>query len=161
SNASCTTNCLAPVAKVLHEQFGIVSGLMNTIHSYTNDQRVLDLPHEDLRRARAAALNLIITTTGAAKALNEVLPAPAGKLDGMAIRVPTPNVSCVDLSARVEKPITKEALNDAYRKAAAGPLKGILAVSEEPLVSSDYNGDLHSATVDALSTMVLGDMVKV
>jgi len=161
SNASCTTNCLAPVAKVLHETFGIVNGLMNTIHSYTNDQRVLDLPHEDLRRARAAALNMIITTTGAAKALKEVLPALEGKLDGMSIRVPTPNVSCVDLTVRLERAATREAINDAYRQAAAGPLKGILQVSEEPLVSSDYNGDLHSASVDALSTMVIGDLVKV
>jgi glyceraldehyde 3-phosphate dehydrogenase len=161
SNASCTTNCLAPVAKVLHESFGIVTGLMNTIHSYTNDQRVLDLPHEDLRRARAAALNMIITTTGAAKALKEVLPALEGKLDGMSIRVPTPNVSAVDLTVRVEKSASRDAVNDAFRQAAAGPLKGILAVSDEPLVSSDYNGDLHSATVDSLSTMAVGDMVKV
>jgi glyceraldehyde 3-phosphate dehydrogenase len=161
SNASCTTNCLAPVAKVLHESFGIVKGLMTTIHSYTNDQRVLDLPHEDYRRMRAAALNMIITKTGAAKALKEVLPAMAGKLDGFAIRVPTPNVSCVDLTVNVEKPVTKESVNDAFKKAAEGPLKGVLAVSNEPLVSSDYNGDTHSSTVDALSTMVQGDMVKV
>jgi glyceraldehyde 3-phosphate dehydrogenase len=161
SNASCTTNCLAPVAKILHESFGIAKGLMNTIHSYTNDQRVLDLPHEDLRRARAAALNMIITSTGAAKALKEVLPQLEGKLDGMATRVPTPNVSMVDLTARVEKPVTKDAVNDAYRKAAAGPLKGILAAVDEPLVSSDFNGDLHSASVDLQSTMVLGDLVKV
>ena len=161
SNASCTTNCLAPVAKVLHESFGIVNGLMNTIHSYTNDQRLLDLPHEDLRRARAATLNMIITTTGAAKALKEVLPALEGKLDGMAIRVPTPNVSAVDLTVRLERPATKDAINDAFRAAAAGPLKGILQVSEEPLVSSDFNGDLHSSSVDALATVVLGDLVKV
>jgi glyceraldehyde 3-phosphate dehydrogenase (phosphorylating) len=161
SNASCTTNCLAPVAKVLHESFGIVNGLMTTIHSYTNDQRVLDLPHEDLRRARAAALNMIITTTGAAKALKEVIPAMEGKLDGMAIRVPTPNVSCVDLTVRVERPVNKDAVNEAFQKAAAGPLKGILACSTEPLVSTDYNGDLHSAIVDGLSTMVIGDLVKV
>jgi glyceraldehyde 3-phosphate dehydrogenase len=161
SNASCTTNCLAPVAKVLHETFGIVNGLMNTIHSYTNDQRVLDLPHEDLRRARAAALNMIITTTGAAKALKEVLPALEGKLDGMAIRVPTPNVSAVDLTVRLEKAASRDAVNDAFRQAANGPLKGILTVSDEPLVSSDYNGDTHSATVDALATVVVGDMVKV
>jgi glyceraldehyde 3-phosphate dehydrogenase len=161
SNASCTTNCLAPVAKVLHETFGIVTGLMNTVHSYTNDQRVLDLPHEDLRRARAAALNMIITTTGAAKALKEVLPALEGKLDGMAIRVPTPNVSAIDLTVRLEKSATRDAVNDAFREAAAGPLAGILAVSDEPLVSSDYNGDLHSATVDALATIALGDMIKV
>ncbi len=161
SNASCTTNCLAPVAKVLHETFGIVHGMMNTIHSYTNDQRVLDLPHDDLRRARAAALNMIITTTGAAKALKEVLPELEGKLDGMSIRVPTPNVSCIDLSVRVEKPVTRDSVNATLSTAAAGPLAGIMAVSTEPLVSSDYNGDLHSATVDALSTMVIGDMVKV
>jgi glyceraldehyde 3-phosphate dehydrogenase len=161
SNASCTTNCLAPVAKVLHDTFGIISGFMTTIHSYTNDQRVLDLPHEDLRRARAAALNMIITKTGAASALKDVLPAMAGKLDGMAIRVPTPNVSLVDLVARVEKPATRESVNEAFEKAAAGPLKGILAVSKEPLVSSDYNGDLHSAIVDSLTTKVQGDLVKV
>jgi glyceraldehyde 3-phosphate dehydrogenase len=161
SNASCTTNCLAPVAKVLHETFGISKGLMTTIHSYTNDQRVLDLPHEDYRRMRAAALNMIITKTGAAKALKEVLPAMAGKLDGFAIRVPTPNVSCVDLTVNVEKPVTKEAVTEAFKKAATGNLKGILAVSDEPLVSSDYNGDTHSATVDLLSTFVQGDLVKV
>jgi len=161
SNASCTTNCLAPVAKVLHDTFGIISGLMTTVHSYTNDQRVLDLPHEDLRRARAAALNMIITKTGAASALKEVIPAMAGKLDGMAIRVPTPNVSLIDLVARVEKPATKESVNEAFDKAATGPMKGILAVSREELVSTDFNGDLHSAIVDALSTKVLGDQVKV
>ena len=161
SNASCTTNCLAPVAKVLHESFGIVNGLMNTVHSYTNDQRVLDLPHEDLRRARAAAVNLIITSTGAAKALKEVLPALEGLLDGMAIRVPTPNVSVVDLTVKLSKAASKDAINDAFRQAAGGPLKGILQVVEEPLVSSDFNGDLHSASVDALSTMVNGDMAKV
>ena len=141
SNASCTTNCLAPVAKVIHESFGIVSGLMTTIHSYTNDQNVLDLPHKDLRRARAAALSMIPTTSGAAKALPEVLPALAGKLDGGAIRVPTPNVSLVDFTARLEKKTSVKELNDAFRAAAAGPLKGILAVSDEPLVSHDFNGD--------------------
>src|SRR5882757_1784974 len=161
SNASCTTNCLAPVAKVLHESFGIVSGLMTTIHSYTNDQNVLDLPHKDLRRARAAALSMIPTTTGAAKALKEVLPALAGKLDGMAIRVPTPNVSLVDLTACLEKKATAHEVNDAFRAAAAGALKGILAVSDEPLVSTDFNGDLHSATVDAPLTTATGDLVKV
>ena len=161
SNASCTTNCLAPVAKVLHESFGIVSGLMTTIHSYTNDQNVLDFPHKDLRRARAAALSMIPTTTGAAKALQEVLPAMAGKLDGMAIRVPTPNVSLVDLTARLEKKATKEEVNAAMRAAANGPLKGILAVSDEPLVSCDFNGDRHSSTVDADLTTVSGDLVKV
>jgi glyceraldehyde 3-phosphate dehydrogenase len=161
SNASCTTNCLAPVAKVLHESFGIVSGLMTTIHSYTNDQRILDLPHGDLRRARAAALSMIPTSTGAAKALKEVMPAMAGKLDGISIRVPTPNVSLVDLTARLEKPASRDAINDAYRKAAAGPLQGILAVSDEPLVSSDFNGDLHSAVVDAEQTNAIGDLAKV
>jgi glyceraldehyde 3-phosphate dehydrogenase len=161
SNASCTTNCLAPVAKVLHEQFGIISGIMTTIHSYTNDQQILDLPHKDLRRARAAALSMIPTTTGAAKALKEVLPALAGKLDGAAIRVPTPNVSLVDLTVKLEKPSTKQAINDAFRAAAAGPLKGILQVVDEPLVSIDYNGDKHSSSVDAELTIVVGDIVKV
>jgi glyceraldehyde 3-phosphate dehydrogenase len=161
SNASCTTNCLAPVAKVLHETFGIVSGLMTTIHSYTNDQQILDLPHKDLRRARAAALSMIPTTTGAAKALKEVLPQMAGKLDGMAIRVPTPNVSLVDLTARLEKKATAAEVNDAFRAAAAGALQGILAVTDEPLVSCDYNGDRHSATVDAPLTTATGDLVKV
>ena len=161
SNASCTTNCLAPVAKVLHETFGIVTGIMTTIHSYTNDQQILDLPHKDLRRARAAALSMIPTTTGAAKALKEVLPAMAGKLDGMAIRVPTPNVSLVDLTARLEKAATAKEINEAFRKAAAGPLKGILAVSDEPLVSCDYNGNRMSSTVDAALTTALGDTVKV
>jgi glyceraldehyde 3-phosphate dehydrogenase len=161
SNASCTTNCLAPVAKVLHEGFGIIGGLMTTIHSYTNDQKILDLPHKDLRRARAAALSMIPTSTGAAKALKEVLPALAGKLDGIAIRVPTPNVSLVDLTVTLEKPAKREQINEAYRKAAAGPLKGILAVSDEPLVSSDFNGDLHSAIVDADQTNSLGNMTKV
>ena len=146
---------------MLHEQFGIVSGIMTTIHSYTNDQQILDLPHKDLRRARAAALSMIPTTTGAAKALKEVLPALAGKLDGMAIRVPTPNVSLVDLTVRVEKPATAQAVNDAMRAAAAGPLKGILQVVDEPLVSCDYNGDLHSSSVDAALTTVVGDQVKV
>ena len=162
SNASCTTNCLAPVAKVIHESFGIVSGLMTTIHSYTNDQNVLDFPHKDLRRARAAALSMIPTTSGAAKALPEVLPALAGKLDGGAIRVPTPNVSLVDFTARLEKKTSVKELNDAFRAAAAGPLKGILAVSDEPLVSHDFNGDLHSSTVDAPLTQVIGgDLAKV
>jgi glyceraldehyde 3-phosphate dehydrogenase len=161
SNASCTTNCLAPVAKVLHETFGIVSGIMTTIHSYTNDQQILDLPHKDLRRARAAALSMIPTTTGAAKALKEVLPAMGGKLDGMAIRVPTPNVSLVDLTVRLEKKGTVQEVNDAFRAAAAGPLAGILAVSDEPLVSCDFNGDRHSSTVDAALTTAIGDQVKV
>ncbi|HTM19237.1 MAG TPA: type I glyceraldehyde-3-phosphate dehydrogenase [Kofleriaceae bacterium] len=161
SNASCTTNCLAPVAKVLLEQFGIVNGLMTTIHSYTNDQRILDLPHDDLRRARAAALNMIPTSTGAASALKEVLPALAGKLDGQAIRVPTPNVSLVDFTARLSRAASAEEVNEAYRRAAAGPLKGILAVSDEPLVSGDYNGNTYSATVDAECTTAMGDLVKV
>src|SRR3954468_17226567 len=157
SNASCTTNCLAPVAKVLHETFGVVSGLMTTIHSYTNDQQILDLPHKDLRRARAAALSMIPTTTGAAKALKEVLPAMAGKLDGMSIRVPTPNVSLVDLTARLEKAADAKTINEAFRAAAAGPLKGILQVVDEPLVSCDFNGDLHSSSVDAALTTAIGD----
>ncbi len=161
SNASCTTNCLAPVAKVLHEKFGIERGLMTTIHSYTNDQQILDLPHKDLRRARAAALSMIPTTTGAAKALKEVLPSMAGKLDGMAIRVPTPNVSLVDLTARLERPADAKTVNEAFRKAAAGPLKGILQVVDEPLVSSDFNGDRHSASLDAALTTAIGDQVKV
>ncbi len=161
SNASCTTNCLAPVAKVLHETFGVISGIMTTIHSYTNDQQLLDLPHKDLRRARAAALSMIPTTTGAAKALKEVLPAMAGKLDGMSIRVPTPNVSLVDLTVRLEKPADAKAVNAAFRAAAAGALKGILAVSDEPLVSTDFNDDRHSATVDGSLTTAVGDMVKV
>ena len=161
SNASCTTNCLAPVAKVLHETFGIESGIMNTIHSYTNDQQVLDLPHKDLRRARAAALSMIPTTTGAAKALKEVLPALAGKLDGMSIRVPTPDVSIVDLTVKLTKKATAEEVNNAFRAAAKGALAGILAVSDEPLVSSDYIDDRHSATVDSALTTAIGDQVKV
>jgi glyceraldehyde 3-phosphate dehydrogenase len=161
SNASCTTNCLAPVAKVLHESFGIENGLMTTIHSYTNDQNILDLPHRDLRRARAAAMSMIPTSTGAAAALQEVLPAMAGKLDGMAIRVPTPNVSLVDLTVRLSKAASSQAVNDAFRAAAAGPLAGILAVSDEPLVSIDYNGNRHSATVDLETTKVIVDLAKV
>ena len=161
SNASCTTNCLAPVAKVLHESFGIIVGQMTTIHSYTNDQRTLDLEHKDLRRARAAALNMIPTSTGAAKAIGEVLPALKGKLDGTSIRVPTPNVSVVDLVVRLEKKATKEEVNAAFSKAAAGPLKGILAVTNEPLVSLDFNGDAHSATVDLEQTMSTGELTKV
>ncbi len=161
SNASCTTNCLAPVAKVLHETFVIESGLMNTIHSYTNDQQVLDLPHKDLRRARAAALSMIPTTTGAAKALKEVLPALAGKLDGMSIRVPTPDVSVVDLTVKLGKKASVDEVNNAFRAAAAGALKGILAVSDEPLVSSDYIDNRHSAIVDSALTTVVGDQVKV
>jgi glyceraldehyde 3-phosphate dehydrogenase len=161
SNASCTTNCLAPVAKVLHEQFGIESGLMTTIHSYTNDQRILDLPHKDLRRARAAALSMIPTSTGAAAAIKEVLPALEGKLDGLAIRVPTPNVSVVDLTVKLSKAATAESINEAFRAAAQGPLKGVMAVTDEPLVSTDFNGNRHSATVDLQETKVLGDVAKV
>jgi glyceraldehyde 3-phosphate dehydrogenase len=162
SNASCTTNCLAPFAKVLHEKFGIVRGMMTTVHSYTNDQQILDLPHKDLRRARAAAESIIPTTTGAAKAVALVLPELKGKLNGMAMRVPTPNVSVVDLVAELEKEVTVEEVNAALKEAAEGELKGILAYSEEPLVSRDYNGSTASSTIDALSTMVLeGKMVKV
>ena len=162
SNASCTTNCLAPFAKVLNDNFGIKRGMMTTIHSYTNDQQILDLPHKDYRRARAAAENMIPTTTGAAKAVALVLPELKGKLNGMAIRVPTPNVSIVDLVAELEKNVTAEEINAAMKTAAEGPLKGILAYSELPLVSTDYNGATVSSTVDGLSTMVLEDnMVKV
>jgi len=162
SNASCTTNCLAPVAKVIHNEFKIIKGLMTTIHSYTNDQRILDLPHKDLRRARAAAMNMIPTTTGAAKAVGLVLPDLKGKLNGLAIRVPTPNVSVVDLVAEVSKEVTVEEVNGALKKAAEGPMKGILQYSEEPLVSIDLNGNNHSAIVDSKLTMVLeGRMVKV
>ncbi len=162
SNASCTTNCLAPVAKVIHEQFGIVRGLMTTVHSYTNDQRILDLAHRDLRRARAAAINMIPTTTGAAKALGKVLPELQGKFDGMAIRVPTPTVSIVDFVAEVEKEVSVETVNAALKAAAEGELQGILGYSEEPLVSVDYKGDSRSSIVDALSTRVIGGhLVKV
>jgi len=162
SNASCTTNCLAPVAKVLHTEFGIVKGLMTTIHSYTNDQRILDLPHKDLRRARAAALNMIPTTTGAAKAVGIVLPELKGKLNGMAIRVPTPNVSVVDFVVELGKGVTAEEINAALKRAADGPMKNFLQYSEEALVSSDLNGNPHSSIVDAASTMVLdGNLAKV
>lgn len=162
SNASCTTNCLAPFAKVLHEQFGLRRGMMTTVHSYTNDQQILDLPHKDYRRARAAAENIIPTTTGAAEAVALVLPELKGKLNGFAMRVPTANVSVVDLVAELEKEVTVEELNQAFKTASEGPLKGILAYSEEPLVSSDYNGNPHSSTIDALSTLVMeGNMVKV
>jgi glyceraldehyde 3-phosphate dehydrogenase len=161
SGASCTTNCLAPVAKVLHESFGIVHGVMTTVHSYTNDQRILDLPHKDLRRARAAALSMIPTTTGAAKALKDVLPALKGKLDGLAVRVPTSNVSLVDLSVRLERPATRDVVNEAFRKAAAGPLAGILGVTDEPLVSIDFNNDRHSGVVDLGTTVCVGDLAKV
>jgi len=157
SNASCTTNCLTPVAKVLLESFGIKRGLMTTIHSYTNDQNLLDLPHKDLRRARAAALSMIPSTTGAAKAVAEVIPALKGKLNGTAVRVPTPNVSLVDLTVEMDKEATKEEINAAFRAAAQGPLKGVLQYSEEPTVSIDYNGNPHSAIFDATNTFVLGD----
>jgi glyceraldehyde 3-phosphate dehydrogenase len=157
SNASCTTNCLAPVAKVLHDTFGIVKGQMTTVHSYTNDQMVLDLPHKDLRRARSAGLSMIPTSTGAAKAIGLVLPALVGKLDGFAIRVPTPDVSIVCLVVQVEKNTDKKAVNAALKAAADGPMKGILGFSEEELVSSDYIGDPHSSTVDSKLTQVIGD----
>jgi glyceraldehyde 3-phosphate dehydrogenase len=162
SNASCTTNCLAPAAKVVHENFRIKNGAMTTIHSYTNDQRILDLPHQDLRRARAAALSIIPTTTGAAKAVGLVLPELKGKLDGYAMRVPTPNVSLVDLVAFVEKPTTKEEVNAAFKKAAEGPLQGILEYCEEELVSIDFRGNAHSSIIDAGFTKVIdGTCVKV
>ncbi len=162
SNASCTTNCLAPVAKVLHENFGIVRGIMTTVHSYTNDQRILDLPHKDLRRARAAALSMIPTTTGAAKAVGLVLPELKGKLDGIAVRVPTPNVSLVDLTVELEKSVTKEEVNQTMLNASKGALKGILHYVDEPLVSSDFNHTHYSSIFDAPSTMVIGEkMVKV
>lgn len=162
SNASCTTNCLAPFAKVLHETFGVKRGMMTTIHSYTNDQQILDLPHKDYRRARAAGESIIPTTTGAAKAVSLVLPELKGKLNGMAMRVPTPNVSLVDLVVELDQEVTAEDVNIALKNAAEGPLKGILAYSEEPLVSRDYNGNPASSTIDALSTMVMeGNMVKV
>ncbi len=162
SNASCTTNCLAPVAKILLQEFGIVKGLMTTVHAYTNDQRILDLPHSDLRRARAAAVSMIPTSTGAAKAVSLVLPELKGKLDGMAVRVPTPNVSLVDLVVTTEKETTADEVNAALKKAADGPLKGILDYIEAPLVSCDFNGNPASSSVDALSTAVIGgNMVKV
>jgi len=157
SNASCTTNCLTPVAKVLLESFGIKRGLMTTIHSYTNDQNLLDLPHKDLRRARAAALSMIPSTTGAAKAVAEVIPELKGKLHGTAVRVPTPNVSLVDLTVETEKPVTAESINAAFKAAAEGKLKGVLAYSDEPTVSVDYNGNPHSAIFDGTSTFVIGD----
>jgi glyceraldehyde 3-phosphate dehydrogenase len=162
SNASCTTNCLAPVAKVLHETFGLQKGWMTTIHSYTNDQQLLDLPHKDIRRARAAALSIIPTTTGAAVAVGEVLPELKGKLDGFSMRVPTPNVSLVDLAALLNKNATPEEVNAAFEKAAAGPMKGVLAVSHEPLVSVDYRKNPNSSIVDAQYTKVMdGNFVKV
>jgi glyceraldehyde 3-phosphate dehydrogenase len=162
SNASCTTNCLAPLVKVLDDTFGVVRGTMLTVHSYTNDQQLLDLPHKDLRRARAAALSQIPTTTGAAKAVGLVIPHLKGKIDGLAIRVPTPNVSMVDFTGELKKATSKDELNGAFRKAAEGPLKGILGVSVAPLVSIDYNGCLNSSTIDVDCTAVLeGNFVKV
>jgi glyceraldehyde 3-phosphate dehydrogenase len=165
SNASCTTNCLAPAVKVVHDRFKILRGFMTTIHAYTNDQKILDLPHSDLRRARAAALSIIPTTTGAAKALKLVIPDLAGKFDGYSLRVPTPTVSVVDFTAVIETPITTDELRQAFRDAAAGPLKGILAAIDEPLVSIDFKGDPHSSSVDLPFTSVLGkekgDFIKV
>lgn len=162
SNASCTTNCLAPVVKVILEQFGFVRGLMTTVHSYTNDQSILDLPHKDLRRARAAAMSIIPTTTGAAKATSLVLPEVEGRIDGMAMRVPTPDASIVDLVCEVEKDVTVEDVNDAFRSAAGGDLEGIIDASDEPLVSVDYIGNPASSIVDLESTAVIGDrMIKV
>jgi glyceraldehyde 3-phosphate dehydrogenase len=162
SNASCTTNCLAPLAKVLHERFGIRKGWMTTIHSYTNDQQLLDLPHKDLRRARAAALSMIPTTTGAAAAVGEVLPELKGRLDGFAMRVPTPNVSVVDLAALVDRRTTADDVNAALRTAADGPMKGILAICDDPLVSIDFRGNANSSIVDSAYTKVMdGDFVKV
>jgi glyceraldehyde 3-phosphate dehydrogenase len=162
SNASCTTNCLAPAAKVVHDLLGIEKGLMNTIHSYTNDQRILDVAHKDPRRARAAGQNIIPTTTGAAKALALVIPELKGKFDGFSLRVPTPTVSILDFTADVSRETSADELNEAFRRAAAGPMKGILGVSDEPLVSSDFRGDSRSSIIDAESTMVLGGtMVKI
>lgn len=161
SNASCTTNCLAPVAKVLNDTFGIVSGYMTTIHSYTNDQMVLDAPHSDLRRARSAAVSQIPTTTGAAKAVGKVIPALQGKMDGLAVRVPTPTGSLVDLVCVLEKEVTKEEVNAAVKAAAEGPMKGVLEYTEDPIVSVDVIGNPHSSIFDADSTMVNGNMVKI
>jgi glyceraldehyde 3-phosphate dehydrogenase len=162
SNASCTTNCLAPFAKVLQTEYGIVRGWMTTIHSYTTDQGLLDMPHEDLRRARAAAMSMVPTTTGAARAVGLVLPELKGKLDGIAIRVPTPDVSVVDLVAELAKPTDAKQINEAFRKAAAGPMQGILQVCDEPLVSVDFLGNPHSSIIDAANTQVLGgNLVKV
>ena len=162
SNASCTTNCLAPAAKVVHDLVGIEHGLMNTIHSYTNDQNILDVAHRDPRRARSAGQNIIPTTTGAAKALALVIPDLKGRFDGFSLRVPTPTVSVVDFTALVSRPTSVEELNDAFRTAAGGPLKGILGVSDEPLVSMDFKGDSRSSIIDAASTMVIGgNLVKV
>ena len=157
SNASCTTNCLAPMAKVLHQEFGLAKGIMTTVHSYTNDQKLLDLPHKDLRRARAAAISMIPTSTGAAVAVTRVLPELTGRLDGIAVRVPTPNVSLTDLTAVLEKSATAEEVNAAFQKASEGALKGVLAISYDPLVSSDFRGNSNSSIVDAEFTKVVGD----
>lgn len=161
SNGSCTTNCLAPVVKVLNEEYGVVTGQMTTVHSYTNDQRTLDLPHKDLRRARAAALNMIPTSTGAAKAIGLVIPELAGKIQGLAVRVPTPNVSLVDFTCEIKKSATAEEINASLQKAAEGPLKGVLSFTSEPLVSSDFNGNPYSSIVDGQSTLSTGTLVKV
>lgn len=161
SNASCTTNCLAPVAKVLNDEFGIVKGLMTTVHAYTNDQKILDLPHSDLRRARSAAVSIIPTTTGAAKAVGKVIPDLNGKLNGMAMRVPTPDGSVVDLTVELEKEVTAEEVNAVMKKAAEGPLKGILEYTEDPIVSVDIVGNNHSSIFDSGMTMASGNMVKV
>ena len=162
SNASCTTNCLAPLAKVLDDNFGIARGTMLTVHSYTNDQQLLDLPHKDPRRARAAALSMIPTTTGAAKAVGLVLPQLKGKLDGLSIRVPTPNVSMVDFTGELKKSTTRDEINAAFKKASEGPMKGLLGYCTEPLVSVDFNGNLHSSTIDAeLTNVIEGNFVKV
>jgi glyceraldehyde 3-phosphate dehydrogenase len=162
SNASCTTNCLAPAVKVVHDLLGVERGLMNTIHSYTNDQRILDVAHKDPRRARAAGLNIIPTTTGAARSLALVIPELAGRFDGFSLRVPTPTVSVVDFTVDISRPTTVDEVNEAFRRAAAGPMDGILGVSDEPLVSSDFRGDSRSAIIDAASTMVIGGtLVKV
>jgi glyceraldehyde 3-phosphate dehydrogenase len=162
SNASCTTNCLAPVAKVLNDKFGIVKGLMNTIHSYTNDQIILDAPHKDLRRARAAAISMIPTKTGAAKAIGLVIPELDGKMDGFAVRVPTPDGSMVDLTCELSRSVTKDEINDAMKEAAAGPMKGILEYLDEPLVSCDIIGNQHSSIYDSLMTKIIGgNLVKI
>ncbi|MBF0519740.1 MAG: type I glyceraldehyde-3-phosphate dehydrogenase [Nitrospirae bacterium] len=162
SNASCTTNCLSPIAKAIHNEFGIVKGLMTTVHSYTNDQRLLDLPHKDLRRARAAALSIIPSSTGAAKAIGLVLPDLKGKLDGFSLRVPTPNVSVVDLVAELKKEATKESINPTVKAAAEGPMKGVLQYCDEPLVSADFKGNPHSSIFDpALTKVIGGNMIKV
>jgi len=162
SNASCTTNCLAPLCKVLDDNFGIVRGTMLTVHSYTNDQNVLDFPHKDLRRARAAAMSMIPTTTGAAKAVGLVIPQLKGKIDGLAVRVPTPNVSLVDFTGELKKSTTKEEINAVFKKAAEGPMKGVFGFSTAPLVSIDFNGSTQSSTIDADQTLVInGNLVKV